>query len=148
MILKAQEIDRAKSSQGARLQKQREEHTDNLSKLILGQKEMQRLYAPVIDTKGYKQQFLRGQPYNITAYVELKQPTRTSYQASMHGLQPDDRAKVVDYERSSCGIGGVIPDPMTMTRASLRIAGFSDDLRRAEKTEFNYTGDDWMVSNN
>lgn len=55
MILKAQEIDRAKSSQGARLQKQREEHTDNLSKLILGQKDMQRLYAPVIDTKDYKQ---------------------------------------------------------------------------------------------
>lgn len=74
MILKAQEIDRAKSSQGARLAKQREEHTDNLSKLILGQNEMRRLYAPVIDTKEYKQQFLRGQPYNITAYVELKAP--------------------------------------------------------------------------
>lgn len=39
----------------------------------------------------------------------------------MHGKQPDDRAKVVDYERSSCGIGGVIPDPMTMAKASVRL---------------------------
>lgn len=82
---------------------------------------MRRLYAPVIDTKEYKQAFLRGQPYNITAYVELKAPQRTSYQATMHGRQPDERAQVVDYERTSCGIGGVIPDPMTMTKASLRM---------------------------
>lgn len=106
---------------------------------------MQRLYAPVVDTKEYKQQFLRGQPYNITAYVEPKGPKSTSYQATMNGRQPHDRAKVVDYERNSCGVGGVIPDPMTMTRASLRIQGFSDDLRRAEKADFNYTGDDWNV---
>ena len=106
---------------------------------------MQPLYAPVLDTKEYKQQFLRGQPYNITAYVELKQPLSTSYNATMRGNQPDDRAKVVDYERSSCGIGGVIPDPMTMTRASLRMQGFSNDLRKAEKTEFSYTGDDWYA---
>ena len=92
-----------------------------MSKLILGQKEMKRLYDPVFDTKKYKQEFMRGQPYNITAYVELKQPNRTSYQFAMHGRQPEDRAKVVDYERTSCGIGGVIPDPMTMTKASLRL---------------------------
>ena len=54
MILKAQEMDRAKSSQAARLKEQREHQTGNLSKMILGQKEMQRLYAPVIDTKEYK----------------------------------------------------------------------------------------------
>lgn len=35
--------------------KQREEHNENLSKLILGQKDMARLYAPVINTKEYKQ---------------------------------------------------------------------------------------------
>lgn len=55
MITKAQEIDRAKSSQHARLARQREEHTEALSKLIMGQKEMSRLYAPVLDTKEYKQ---------------------------------------------------------------------------------------------
>lgn len=60
MILKAAEIDRAKSSQHARLRGKREEHTENLSKLVLSQKEMNRLYAPVIDTKEYKQHFLRG----------------------------------------------------------------------------------------
>jgi len=32
----------------------------------------------------------------------------------MHGKAHKDKAKVVDFERTSCGIGGVIPDPMTM----------------------------------
>ena len=65
----------------------------------------------------------------------------------MHGKQPTDRAKVVDFERASCGIGGVIPDPFAMTKTSNRFAQFSEDLRRAEKTEFNYTGDDWYAQN-
>jgi hypothetical protein len=29
----------------------------------------------------------------------------------MQGKHHDDKAKIVDYERISCGIGGVIPDP-------------------------------------
>ena len=79
------------------------------------------LYAPVLSTKQYKQDFLRGQPYNITEYVELKERKDTSYQATLKGLQPDDKAKIVDYERISCGMGAVIPDPMTMTRQSMRV---------------------------
>jgi len=39
----------------------------------------------------------------------------------MRGLPAEDKAKVVDFERISCGVGAVIPDPMTMTRQSLRI---------------------------
>ena len=103
------------------------------------------LYAPILNTKDYKQDFLRGQPYNITEYVELKDPKNTSYQASMRGLQPDDKAKIVDYERISCGMGAVIPDPMTMTRQSNRIKKFSTDLRRAQLSEFTYTGDNWYL---
>ena len=34
----------------------------------------------------------------------------------MRGMQAEDKAKVVDFERISCGMGAVIPDPMTMTR--------------------------------
>lgn len=106
---------------------------------------MKRLYAPLLDTKEYKQNFLRGQPYNITHYVELKDPVSTSYQETMHGLPPNDKAKVVDFERLSCGIGGVIPDPFALTKNSKRIQGFSDDLRVAEHKEFTYTGDNWNV---
>ena len=54
MILKAQEVDRSKSTQAVKLSKQREEQAQNLSRLILDQKEMKRLYAPVIDVKEYK----------------------------------------------------------------------------------------------
>jgi hypothetical protein len=82
---------------------------------------MKRLYAPVVDTKEYKQNFLRGQPYNITSYVDLKEPIPTSYQETMHGLPANDKAKVVDYERLSCGIGGVIPDPFSLTKNSRRM---------------------------
>jgi hypothetical protein len=50
--------------------------------------------------------------------VELKIPKQTSYQATMHGKHHDDKAKIVDYERISCGIGGVIPDPVVMNGTS------------------------------
>lgn len=145
MITNAQQIDRAQSSQGTRLQKKRQEFNESLSKLTADQREMQQLWPPVIDTKEYKQKFLRGQPYNITHYVELKQPKKTSYQETMHGKHHDDKAKIVDHERASCGIGGVIPDPMTMTKNSLRMQTFSNDLRAAENKEFQYTGDNWNV---
>jgi len=42
-------------------------------------------YGTLIDPKAFKQEFLRGQPYNITELVELKNPKRTSYMDSMHG---------------------------------------------------------------
>jgi len=82
---------------------------------------MKQTFAPVFDIKASKQAFLRGQPYNITAYVELKEPVSTSYQETMHGLPPNDKARVVDYERLSCGIGGVIPDPFSLTKNSNRM---------------------------
>ena len=92
-----------------------------MRKLVFAKPEMKRLYAPIVDTKEYKQNFLRGQPYNITHYVELKDPISTSYQDTMHGLPPNDKAKVVDFERLSCGIGGVIPDPFGLTKNSNRM---------------------------
>lgn len=63
----------------------------------------------------------------------------------MRGMQAEDKAKVVDFERISCGMGAVIPDPMTMTRQSNRLKQFSTDLRRAQKSEFSYTGEDWHM---
>lgn len=106
---------------------------------------MKKLYAPIIDTKEYKLQFLRGQPYNITAYIDQNEQPTTSYLASMTGRQQDDKAKIIDMERTSCGAGAAIPDPMTMTMSKLRMQDFSNDLRRAEHTQFSYTGDNWHV---
>jgi len=45
----------------------------------------------------------------------LKDPKQSSYQEAMHGKHHADKARVVDFERISCGIGGVIPDPNTMS---------------------------------
>ena len=46
----------------------------------------------------------------------------------MKGKAPDDKAKILDYERISCGIGGVIPDPAILLKYSNRMQNFSKDL--------------------
>lgn len=63
----------------------------------------------------------------------------------MHGKHHDDKAKVVDFERTSCGIGGVIPDPMTMHYNSVRKDKFSNHLKTMMNKEFTYTGDSFFV---
>lgn len=70
---------------------------------------------------------MRGQVYNITDYVELKHPKKTSYQEDMHGKHHEDKAKVVDFEHLSCGMA-VIPDPITLHTNDKRIKNFSKDL--------------------
>lgn len=101
----------------------------HLAELIAGQTEMKRIFPSEINTKEFKQNFLRGQPYDITHYCELKDPKSTSYQATMHGKHHDDKAKIISFERESCGHGGVIPDPMVMMKNSMRLTGFSSDLK-------------------
>ena len=76
---------------------------------------------PIINPKEFKQLFLRGQPTKVTEYLELKEPKKTSYQDTMKGKAHDDKAAIVDYERVSCGMGGIIPDPITINRNTLRI---------------------------
>ena len=51
----------------------------------------------------------------------------------MHGKHHSDKAKIVDLEYTSCGIGGVIPDPMIMTVNAKRLNNFSADLTRMTK---------------
>ena len=86
----------------------------HLEALLQGRAEMRRDFTPSINPKQFKQDFLRGQPYDITRYVELKDPKYSSYQDTMQGKAHKDKPKIVDLERASCGIGGVIPDPMVM----------------------------------
>ena len=65
----------------------------------------------------------------------------------MHGKHHSDKAKIVDLEYTSCGIGGVIPDPMLMTVNAKRISGFSQDLTKMCRRTFTHTGDNWNQGN-
>ena len=58
----------------------------------------------------------------------------------MKGKAHDDKAAIVDYERTSCGMGGIIPDPITVNRNSGRINKFQDHLRTMQRKDFSYTG--------
>ena len=91
--------------------------------------------ASAIDPKKFKQQFLRGQPHDIIEYVPQKNPVHTSYQDAMHGKHHSDKAKIVDHERLSCGIG-VIPDPATLLVNQKRIKKFSNHLEMMRTKSF------------
>lgn len=118
---------------------------EHLEALLKDRTEMRRDFTPTINPKQFKQDFLRGQPHDITRYVELKEPKYSTYQGTMHGKSHKDKAKMVDMERTSCGIGGVIPDPMTMKLCEKRKLQFSGDLQNVLKKDFTYTGDSWYV---
>jgi hypothetical protein len=67
---------------------------------------------------------------------------------SMHGQHYKHKARIIDYERTSCAGAGAIPDPGTMKRTFDRIRDFSSDLKMMETREFNYTGDSWNKNYN
>jgi len=67
---------------------------------------------------------------------------------SMHGQHYKHKARIIDYERTSCAGAGAIPDPGTMNRTFDRIRDFSSDLKMMETREFNYTGDSWNKNYN
>mmetsp|Transcript_13151 Transcript_13151/g.22262 ORF Transcript_13151/g.22262 Transcript_13151/m.22262 type:complete len:155 (-) Transcript_13151:37-501(-) len=114
-----------------------------LHKLVEGKKDMQRIFPEMLNTKEFKQQFLRGQPFNITAYVEPRDPKITSYQATMQGKHHKDKAKILDFERLSCGVGGVIPDPLVLSKNQSRLRKFSNDLTNMTQQQFGYSGEQW-----
>jgi hypothetical protein len=91
---------------------------------------MKRYFPSMINTKQFKRDFLRGQPYDITHYVEIKDPKKTSYQTTMMGQPAVDKPKYIGFERNSCGFGGVIPDPIVMAQNKNRMRTFSNDLMR------------------
>ena len=42
----------------------------------------------------------------------------------MKGKAHDYKAAIIDFERTSCGMGGIIPDPITVNRNSQKIKKF------------------------
>ena len=113
-------------------------------KLLEGRTEMTRHYPAILDTKDFKGQFLKGQPFNITSYIDNKGPIKSSYQDAMKGLLQRDRAFVVDKGEQSCGIGGVIPDPLTLTQTKQRLSTFRREMEQMRTKRFSYTGDKWF----
>jgi hypothetical protein len=63
-----------------------------------------------------------------------------------HGQHSKHKARIIDYERTSCAGAGAIPDPGTMGRSFQRIREFSTDLKMMETRDFNFTGDSWNVN--
>ena len=87
---------------------------------LLNGTKVNKVYENLIDTKQFKQDMLRGQPFKILDFVELKNPKKTFYQDTMHGKHPDVKAKIIDLEHTSCGHGGAIPDPQLMNQTRQR----------------------------
>lgn len=64
---------------------------------------------PLIETKTYKQEFLKGDGDAIY-YCDKNEPKASYYQVSWKGAQTKDPAKILDHNRFSF-VGNVIPDP-------------------------------------
>ena len=79
---------------------------------------------PMIDTKTFKQQFLKGDK-GVVMYLDAKGPKTSSYQENLKGMQvtADRRAFILDNQHTSF-IQTTVPDPMTMSKLSLFIKPF------------------------
>ena len=99
-------------------------------------------FAPLINTKEFKQAFLRGQPYDITEMFDPQEPKTTSYADNLHSKTVNPMSKTFCPRRQeSAFIGGVIPDPHTTTENGKRVSNFSKDLTRMTSKNFYYSGD-------
>lgn len=81
----------------------------------------------MIDTKTFKQQFLKGDK-GVVMYLDAKGPKTSSYQENLKGMQvtADRRAFILDNQHTSF-IQTTVPDPMTMTVTGNRFASIEKD---------------------
>ena len=100
---------------------------DHIRELVEGSEPL-KSYPAVFDIKKFKQDFLRGQDYNITEYVELKEPKQSSYQAELKAKKTEPALRGPLREKNSCFHGGVIPDPRLITEQGNRFKSFSKEL--------------------
>lgn len=68
---------------------------------------------PMIDTKNFKQAFLKGDK-DAVYYCDPNNPQGSTYAGRFKGMQLTDIAKILDDGRTSFA-GPTIPDPATMT---------------------------------
>lgn len=82
---------------------------------------------------------MRGQPFNITEFVELKEPKKSAYQERFRGLQNKALTKKADVVRDSI-VNHVSPDPTMVKNLTNRKQQFSKDMLNMTVKTFSYSG--------
>ena len=96
---------------------------------------------PMIDTKQFKQTFLKGQKEALY-YDDPNLPKASTYQQHLKGLQIENEdfiAKILDNGRVSCA-GNAMPDPAMMTHSNMKFETFEQDRLNMSRRMFQSTG--------
>ena len=89
----------------------------------------------MINTKSYKQEFLKGDQDAIY-YYERNMPKPTSYQVTMTGCNvKGEPAQILDRNHTSL-VGMVTPDPATMTQSNLKFKSLEQDRMNMSRRMF------------
>ena len=91
----------------------------------------------MIDTKQFKQTFLKGQKEALY-YDDPKLPKNSTYQQHLKGLQIENEdfiAKILDNGRVSCA-GNTMPDPAMMTSTNMKFETFEQDRLNMSRRMF------------
>lgn len=92
---------------------------------------------PMIDTKQFKQTFLKGQKEALY-YDDPNLPKNSTYQQHLKGLQIENEdfiAKILDNGRVSCA-GNAMPDPAMMTSTNMKFETFEQDRLNMSRRMF------------
>ena len=79
---------------------------------------------------------MRGQPYNITEYLENKDGNKSMYSTSWRGLQNKERTASWKDPIAMSNINNLSPDPKTINTALNRREKFSNDMATVTKKFF------------
>lgn len=96
---------------------------------------------PMIDTKQFKQSFLKGEK-DALYYCDPNAPKTSTYQLHLKGNQIEGEntfARIVDNGRISCA-GNTMPDPAMMTATNLKFNTFEQDRLNMSRRMFQDTG--------
>lgn len=79
---------------------------------------------------------MRGQPYNITEFIDLKEPVKSMYSTSWRGLQNKEKTTSWKEPLAMSNVNNLSPDPKTMNTAFSRREQFSTDMKNMTKKFF------------
>ena len=78
----------------------------------------------LFDNQKNAKTLMRGQPFNIVEFVEMKEPKRSDYQDTFKGLQNKALTKKAEVQRDSI-VNHVSPDPTMLKTIDSRRNQFS-----------------------
>ena len=118
-------------------------HNDN----VKGRLDPKNIYLgpPMIDTKGFKLDFLKGDK-DVVMYCD-KVPFPSSYQSTLKGIQvpSEQQATILDNQHTSY-VQHTIPDPALMTQTQNRFNSIEKDrFNMTQKTNMDGTGFTYRV---